>query len=387
MVKTAQKRFILITLSILFAVFAVIFGVMWGIAKNNFVRETHISLSEVEREYAESGEIRFFKAAAVIEISAGGNKTVVYGEEKFTQETINAVSDAANSRQDDFGGNVGDAHFFAKRQGAGRTIYVVDMKEESARFHSLLTKTLILLAVAFSALAILVCVLSEKVFEPIKRILNKQKQFISDASHELKTPVSIISANTDVIETEENKAYTTSIKKQVERLNFLVNDLLTLARLDEGNVKTLKETFNLSGEVLQTALSFDAVAFEKGRTLNCDIEENVVYEGSKDAVKQIVNILLDNAVKYSAAGGEIRVSLKKQGAKILLSVYNDGSLIPESDAEKIFERFYRGDSSRARDLGGNGLGLSIAKGIAVANKWTIEAISVFGKSMTITLTL
>lgn len=387
MVKTAQKRFILITLSILFAVFAVIFGVIFGINRNSFAREAEISLSAVEREYNETGEIRFFKAAAVIEISAGGNKNVVCGEEKFTQETIDAILSIVNSRQVDTVGSVGDAFFSAKRQGAWRTVYVVDMKDESARFHSTILQTLALLGISFLVLSVVVWGLSAKVFEPIKRILNKQKQFISDASHELKTPVSIISANTDVIATEENKTYTDSIKKQVERLNFLVNDLLTLARLDEGNVKTVKETFDLSGEVMQTVLPFDAVAFEKGKTLNCDIEENIVFEGAKDAVKQIVNILLDNAVKYSAAGGEIKVSLFKQGARIILSVFNDGSLIPESDSEKIFERFYRGDSSRARNLGGNGLGLSIAKSLAVANKWTLEARSIFGKSMTITLTL
>ena len=387
MVKTAQRRFILITLSILFTVFAVIFGVIFVINRNSFAREAEISLSAVEREYDENGEIRFFKAAAVIEISAGGNKSVVCGEENFTQETIDAVLSIVNSRQNDAMGNVGDAYFSAKRQGAWRKVFVVDMAEEVARFHSTISKTLILLGCSFTALSVVVWGLSAKVFEPIKRILNKQKQFISDASHELKTPVSIISANTDVIATEENKTYTDSIKKQVERLNFLVNDLLTLARLDEGNAKTVKETFDLSGEVVQTVLPFDAVAFEKGKTLNCDIEENILFEGAKDAVKQIITILLDNAVKYSAAGGEIKVSLFKQGARIILSVYNDGSLIPESDSEKIFERFYRGESSRARDLGGNGLGLSIAKSLAVANKWTIEAQSVFGKSMTITLTL
>ncbi len=387
MIKTAQRRFILITSAILFAVFTVIFGVIFGINRNSFSREVHISLSAVEREYTENGEIRFFKAAAVIEISAGGNRNVVCGEDAFTQETINAVLDAVNSRQGDFIGNAENAYFFAKRQGAWRTVYVVDMTEEVARLNSSVLQTLLIIGISFLALCAVVWGLSAKIFEPIKRIFDKQKQFISDASHELKTPVSIIAANTDVIETEENKAYTASIKKQVERLNFLVNDLLHLARLDEGNTKTLKENFNLSHEVTQAVLPFDAVAFEKDKTLNCDIEDNIYYNGAKDAVKQIINILLDNAVKYSAAGGEIKVSLKKQGAKIVLSVYNDGSLIPESDSEKIFERFYRGDASRARDSGGNGLGLSIAKSLAANNNWIIEANSVFGKSMTITLTL
>lgn len=386
MIKTAQRRFILITLAILLVVFSAIFGFIWGINGNNFAREVQISLSDAEHEYSESGEMRFFKAIAVVELKYG-NPEVVYGKDNFSQETINRIADKVYDRQDEITGNVGDAYFSAKRHGAKNIIYIVDMKIEAERYHSVLLKTFILLSVAFLALAIIVWGLSGKVFEPIKHILAKQKQFISDASHELKTPVSIISANADVIRNAENEAYVDSIKNQVDRLKFLVNDLLALARLDEGNVKYVKETFNLSDELTQAVLPFDAVAFEKGKTLDSDIENGITFEGSKDGVKQIVNILLDNAVKYAADGGKIVVSLKKQGAKIILSVYNDGSLIPEEDSQKIFERFYRGDTSRSRDLGGNGLGLSIAKSIAVTNRWDITADSVYGKSMTITLIL
>ncbi len=384
MIKTAQRRFILITLAILLIVFSAIFGFIWGINGNNFAREVQMSLSDAERVYNEGGETQFFKAIAVIELKYG-NPEVVYGKDNFPQETINKIADKVSERQDGISGNVGDAYFSAKRQGAKNVIFVADMKIEVERYHSVLLKTFILLSAAFIVLAVVVWGLSGKVFEPIKRILAKQKQFISDASHELKTPVSIISANADVIKNTENEVYVDSIKNQVERLKFLVNDLLTLARLDEGNVKYVKETFNLSDELTQTVLPFDAVAFEKGKTLECDIEKDIVFEGAKDGVKQIVNILLDNAVKYSADGGKILVTLKKQGAKILLSVYNDGSLIPEADSEKIFERFYRGDASRSRNLGGNGLGLSIAKSIAIASGWDITADSVYGKSMTITL--
>ena len=387
MIKTAQRRFILITLSILFAVFAAIFGVIWKINADNFSREVSMSLSEVEREYKDKESVPSFRKVAVIKLTSGGNPNGGSGKENFDQETINAIIDAVKSRTSDFTANIGNTYYSAKKIGAEKAVYIADMSFENERYHSVINKTLLLLSAALIALGIIVWVLSGKVFEPIKRILAKQKQFISDASHELKTPVSIISANTDVIRTEENKAYADSIKKQVERLNFLVSDLLTLARLDEGNVKAIKETFNLSEEVVNSALPFDAVAFEKGKTLQLDVEENIIYDGAKDGVKQILNILLDNAVKYAADGGIIKVSLKKAGARVTLSVYNDGSLIPAEDSAKIFERFYRGDSSRSRESGGNGLGLSIAKSIAVANKWTIFADSVYNKSMTMTLIL
>ena len=385
MIKTAQRRFILITLSILFIVFTVIFIVMWSITGNNFAREVNNSLNEVERQYHDDNSAKYFKPVMIVKYT--GNKTPIYrDEQKYSEEEMNEIVDYAFSRDAETG-SYGDAYFMKKKQGAEIMLYVVDMSVEAEMFHSALLKTFILLSASFVALGLIVWGLSAKVFEPIRYILAKQKQFISDASHELKTPVSIISANADVVKTDDNAQYVDSIKKQVERLNFLVSDLLTLARLDEGNVKSITERFNLSDEITQTALPFDAVAFEKGKTLDCDIAPNVMYEGAKDDVKKILNILLDNAVKYSADGGKIKVSLKKTGAKCELSVYNDGSLIPERDSEKIFERFYRGDLSRSRESGGNGLGLSIAKSIATANKWNISALSVYGKSMTITLTL
>ena len=384
MIKKAQRRFILITLTILFVVFSVIFGAMWIITGGNFARETQISLSDVERQYTADKSVKFFKPIIIADLSGNND----FCDEKFSEEERNAIVDYAFKSSKETG-NYGDAYFMKKRQISSDNIilYVVDMSVEAERFHSSLVKTLITLSVSFAVLSLVVWGLSAKVFEPIKYILAKQKQFISDASHELKTPVSIISANADVVKTEENEQYIGSIKKQVDRLNFLVSDLLTLARLDEGNLKSIAEKFNLSDEITQTALSFDAVAFEKGKTLDCDVEPNVFFVGAKDDVKKILNILLDNAVKYAADGGNIKVSLKKTGAKCELKVFNDGSLIPENDSEKIFERFYRGDLSRSRESGGNGLGLAIAKSIATANKWELSAKSIYGKSMTITLTL
>ena len=392
MIKTAQKRFILITLSILLAVFSVIFVVMWRISSENFAKETNDSLQQLEHGYETSDDrpMRLFKPALIVSVYAyneeTSNYTVDYASENFTETKTQDIITYALSRESE-SGNVHDVYFSKKRQGAKMIIFAVDMSAEVSLMRSLLIKNLLLLSLAFIALSVVVWGLSAKVFQPIKTILAKQKQFISDASHELKTPVSIIAANTDVIRTEENKQYADSIKKQVDRLNFLVSDLLTLARLDEGNFKSVKENFNLSDEVTQIALSFDAVAFEKGKNLICDVDNDVYYEGAKDAVKQILHILLANAVKYADKNGNIKVSLKKSGSRIILSVYNDGSLIKDEDSDKIFERFYRGDASRSRESGGNGLGLSIAKSIATANKWNIFARSVYKKSMTVSLVI
>ena len=392
MIKKAQIRFIAITMAIVFAFMAAIFTVIAVINKNDTDHVAYERLLDAEREYQSQIPVKGGNSVSVIEVSfydsssGYGNYDVVKGENFITEEDVNSIVSFAMKNQD---GNGKFSSFYYRKtaKNALTVIYVADLKMEAERFSSTMLKTFITFAVTFILLFALTTALSFKVVEPIKRIFAKQKQFISDASHELKTPVAIISANADVIKAQGENVYADSIKKQVDRLKFLVNDLLTLAKMDEGSVKTYTEKFNLSEETLQTALPFDAVAFEKGKTLYLDIEKGIEKETDKNGFKQILNILLDNAVKYADNGGNIKVSLKKSGGAAILSVYNDGSNIKKEDSLKIFERFFRGDNSRSRESGGNGLGLSIAKSIAVANKWQLTADSDYLKSMTITLTI
>ena len=236
-------------------------------------------------------------------------------------------------------------------------------------------------------LFIFVYILSLSVFDPIKETLFKQKQFISNASHELKTPLTIISANAEVLKQNGDNQWIDNITSQTERLNLLVNDMLSLAKIDEAKEQLSILNFNLSEVVTNEALAFDALAFEKGKNLSLFIQPNLQYKGDIKSVKNIVNILLDNAVKHANTGGEIALYLKKDGNKTSLVVFNTGSDIPNSDSQKVFERFYRSDQSRSRESGGSGLGLSIAKGIADNNKWKITATSKYQESMTITLIL
>lgn len=392
MIKKAQIRFIAITMAIVFAFMAAIFTVIAVINKNDTDHVAYERLSDAEREYQSQIPVKGVNTVSVVEVSfydsssGYGNYNVVKGENFISEEDVNSIVSFAMNTQD---GNGKFSSFYYRKttKNALTVIFVTDLKMEAERFSSTMLKTFITFAITFILLFALTTALSFKVVEPIKRIFAKQKQFISDASHELKTPVAIISANADVIKAQGDNVYADSIKKQVDRLKFLVNDLLTLAKMDEGSVKTYTEKFNLSEETLQTALPFDAVAFEKGKTLYLDIENGIEKEADKNGFKQILNILLDNAVKYAEEGGNIKVSLKKSGGAAILSVYNDGSNIKKEDSLKIFERFFRGDNSRSRESGGNGLGLAIAKSIAVANKWQLTADSDYLKSMTITLTI
>ena len=168
-------------------------------------------------------------------------------------------------------------------------------------------------------------------------------------------------------------------------MSALVGDMLTLAKMDEREKEILPLQFNLSDEIINCTLPFDAVAFEKGKSIDVDVEPDIIYKGDVNSVKNIVNIIIDNAVKHASVNGKILVKLKKENGKAIFTVFNAGSKVPDKDSNKVFERFYRPDDSRSRDSGGSGLGLAIAKGIADSNKWKITAKSVFNKSMTITI--
>lgn len=257
--------------------------------------------------------------------------------------------------------------------------------DRSASFDMLdqLTHTTIIIGIiAFLFIALLTFFLSKKSIQPVKTAFEKQKQFISDASHELKTPLTIISANTDVLADEigDNK-WLEYIRSQTDRMNILVNDLLNLTRLENNTAAVIFTDFNLSKAVENTALPFECQAFEMNRTLEIDIQDNIVINGSEQHIKQMAAIFIDNALKYSNEGGKVRVSLKTQNDKPVLSVYNTGMGINESEKDKIFERFYRIDDSRARTTGGYGLGLAIAKTIIDKHKFKVSIDNTEGVSV------
>ena len=215
--------------------------------------------------------------------------------------------------------------------------------------------------------------LSSWALYPIKTAFNKQRQFIADTSHELKTPLAVMNTNIDVLEYEigENK-WLGYIKAESHRMNELVKDLLYLAKYDASEMIYDFKTFNISRAIENASLPFESLAFETGFTLELDIEPNLHYYGDENRIKQLAIIFIDNAIKNCNEGGTIKVSLSFHNSKKILSVYNTGQGLNEEQKKKIFNRFYRADVSRARDTGGSGLGLSIAATIAQAHKTRIN---------------
>ena len=203
---------------------------------------------------------------------------------------------------------------------------------------------------------------SKIIVKPVEETFEKQKQFISDASHELKTPLAVIETNADVLETEIGKnKWIDYIQNESDSMNKLINELLLLAKIE--NVDNLKEyeQLNLSKEVEIILSMFESMAYEKKVTIKSEINENIMLNGNKEDIEHIVSTLTDNAIKHTEPKKEIIVLLRKEKNEIILEIKNMGEPIPEEEREKIFERFYRIDKSRNRKEKRYGLGLSIAK--------------------------
>ena len=224
----------------------------------------------------------------------------------------------------------------------------------------------------------LIAITSKAVVKPAAEAYEKQKRFITDAGHELKTPLAVINADCDVLEMENaGNEWIADIRKQTERLTGLTGRLIYLAKTEEGSKQKMTMIdFPLSDCISEEVESFKGLARASGKTITSEIADGLSYNGDQRAIEELVSILMDNAVKYSPEGGNIEVSLHKQGSKIIFRVYNDTKEpVPADVIKHMFDRFYRADSSRNSETGGYGIGLSIAKGITGSHGGKINAAS------------
>ena len=219
-------------------------------------------------------------------------------------------------------------------------------------------------------------ILTSWIIKPVIRSFEAQKEFIADASHELKTPLSVIMASSEALEDNPNEVkWLNNIKSEANRMNILIKNLLELASLEKKETYILKED-DLSKVVELAVLTFDAKAYESDIKLESKIDSNIKFNFDTYSINELVEILLDNALKHADKKSTVVVSLKEQGNNIILSVTDTGDIIPKGEEEKIFERFYRLDKSRSRKENRYGLGLAIAKNIVINHNGKISAESV-----------
>ena len=272
---------------------------------------------------------------------------------------------------------------FQRRQHPfGETIVLLDISSETLMMKNLLKTCLLISAISFFIFLAISFALAKWAVAPVEKAWNQQRQFVTDASHELKTPLTVIMTNAELLQSPEYSAedrsrFTGSILTMSHQMRGLVESLLELARVDNGTTKMVFSTLNFSELVTDCLLPFEPVYFEKNLQLESSIGENLLVKGSDAHLRQVMDILLDNAAKYSAPNGTVAVCAKRQGSSCLLTVSNPGEAISREDLRNIFKRFYRIDKARTMNHS-YGLGLAIAESVIKEHGGKIWAESAEG---------
>ncbi len=322
----------------------------------------------------------------IVEVDEKGNITQVRDRQVEVESTVvnRAVALVLNAGEEKGILENFSLEYRMEKRESGSIIVFTDVSFSQKYLRELMIRLLILFFAGILVFFIISICLAKFAVQPVERAWNRQKQFIADASHELKTPLTIILTNLDIMEAHreekiaEQQKWFLNTKEEAKRMRHLLEDLLFLAKSDAASMPIARQEVDFSYLVLGSALLFESIAYENKIQLNEDIEQNIFMFGEENQLRQLVGILLDNACKY-AKGGRVDVVLRKVQDKVLFEVRNTVAdvqdLIPKEEIENIFERFYRVDKSRARTEGGYGLGLSIAKMIVKNHQGKIKVRS------------
>lgn len=394
MIKKLRRKIILITMSIIgLVIIAFCSGISVYFTERS-KSELYVSMeSEIQRynanpdqkkdddrkEIGKDQPTRFaITDICVVEVSHNGDITTLSENSYISEDVLSeAVKDVLADKKKD---GVLKTQGLVYSVGRGATSQYIAfaalnyIESECARIWLITLGCGFLLSAIVFALSI---VLSGIAVKPVENSIEEQKRFIADASHELKTPLSVISANNKILLSEasedgKEREWLISTDEEVRRMSAIIKDMLSLAH-SESLKEEEKTSVDLSKTAQRICLQFEAVAYDKNVELDSDIQSGITFNASEELIKRLMGILLDNAVKYEPEGGRVSVKLSRQGGKIVFSVNNKGSVISKEDIPHVFERFYRADKSRSSE--GAGLGLSIARSIAEIHKGTIKVFS------------
>lgn len=250
---------------------------------------------------------------------------------------------------------------------------VLDARSEKEALNSTYIVSSSISLSAFVLITIFSFLFSKKVIRPYEKNYESQRRFLTDASHELKTPLAIISANLDVLESEDvDNKWITSSQEQISRMRNLINEMVSLNKIEELNGNTKKEKFNLSSSLLEAIESYSSLSIDNKIKFTYNIPENIIYEGNEGLILKLYGIFLDNAFKYVSKNGWIDISLKDNKKKVILTFSNSVENIDEEKLKYCFDRFYTLDESRSKSRSGFGIGLSIAQAIVKEHNGEIK---------------
>ena len=393
MIRKLQIKFVAMCMVLVTAVLGVVFAAVLVSAKQNIEVISHQVLERVIQDDApnsrpalgpnQNGEevllpyftVNLWDSNGVYQafVTSG-----TYANLQDTAELEDILSDCLRQGQPE--GTIGSYGLRYMRQDYGlyQRIAFVDMSMEQATLQELMGSYL---QIGLAALILLLGVsilLARWATRPVARAWRQQRQFLSDASHELKTPLTVILSNAELLEAApmdpRPARWADNIHSEAKRMKSLVEEMLTLARADNAVPTAVMTEVSLSDLATDCALAFEPVAFEAGKPLESDIAPDVTVTGDGDKLRQLIGVLLDNAIKYGQAGGTITLSLRRTDRQARLTVSNPGEPIPPEQLSRLFERFYRADASRG-EQSGFGLGLPIAAAIASEHKGTLKAES------------
>lgn len=320
----------------------------------------------------------FLSADGEAEVDLGRTASVTEAE---AAEMAQSLAEAGKTS-----GRRGSYRYASEQAADGGTVYV--FLDVSAGTRSVLRVALLSLLLGLAAwglMLLLVILLSKKAIRPIAENMEKQRHFVTDAGHEIKTPLAIIQANAEALELHEGEnKYTKNIREQVGRLSGLMQDLLTLARAD-GQASLHVEAVDLSAAAEQTLQGFQTPMELRGLRADSELAPELSVSGDRTLLTRLISILADNAVKYAAENSLIRFRLFKAEKQVCFQAANRCDALPDCAPEQLFDRFYRADAARTQKQGGYGIGLSAARAIAEAHKGSIAAA--YGEDGTITFTV
>lgn len=410
MFKQLRNKFLILNLVIISVVMIISFTAIYLITYNNVQRDINMDLNRISDTNRRPVDIlkeprpnpnnpiappeRTFSFTLLTDNN--GKITDIFSIFDMDREYYEKAKEAALNKNVNSGRFKLDSTYLAFSIAPGHNGYRITFLDITSRQAILTNLIYTFICVAFVTLFAIFFVsrfFANKAIQPIKDAFDKQTQFIGDASHELKTPLAVISTNVDVMLSNGDASINAQskwlyyIKSEVERMTKLTNDLLYLTQVNYSDVKMLYSDFNISEAVESSILTMEAVVFENHILLNYNIEPNLTLKGNDEQIKQVIMILLDNALKYTEPKGKINLTLKKDNNNIILSLTNTGKGIPEEHQARIFDRFYRVDKSRSRNSGGYGLGLAIAKAIVEQHGGKVFVYSVLNESTTFKIEL
>ncbi len=328
-------------------------------------------------------EARFTTRFFAVFCDVSGNIEVISRDYIYSidEETAKAYTKTV-LQKDKEKGYYGDYRYHVRIDEAGTIVLFLNVSSALQFMKSLLFISLVIGFLSLLVVLLLVVFFSRYAVRPYVKNMERQKRFITDAGHELKTPITSIATSADIAAMEyEGDEWIANIQKQTMRLTRLVGELVALSRMDEEVPFPEKNTFSLSDAAWETAEPFAVRAKAEGKSYCQNIGENLTFYGDRNSIQQLISILLDNAVKYADAAGEIRLDIYRRRRKICIEVSNTCDLPDTAELDRLFDRFYRVDESRAAGTGGTGIGLAMAQAIAETHGGKIKAERTVGKAI------